>query len=553
MAGPSRFGNISLLLICLSAAVVVVSCNKIESDEEPIVQLPNGKIRGLKRPGNYLSFESIPYAEPPIGKNRFEPPKPYLANWTGIRYATQHPVLCMQWDQFGNKKDLLSGVEDCLTINVYTPSLTRNKPYPVLVLVHGGAFTFSSAQENREDFLMANGKLIVVKMNYRLGPLGFLSTGDDVISGNFGLKDQLLALEWIKGNVAAFNGNPEKITVLGFSAGAASVHLHMMNKNFEKLAAAAVSMSGNALPYWVVDRNPKKKAVALATFLNCPTDSSSSIKRCLQDKDPTDIVRTIKEFQKPYIGYNPAVPFSPVVEAKTVQNAFLTEKPEIIIKSGKSARIPWLAAFTKNDGGYNAAEFMQKDSNGVELIEALNERWQELLPVNLYFKNAVDESELEAFTTSIRQKYMGDEKFTAQNYFLFQKMYTDVIFADSTKKSWNLHKEYTDSPFYGYVYDNPRPRNLGNTLSNRTDINFGTVHGDDFYLLFRGPDFDEVSFTENQKKMSSNFVRMIEDFCLKGNLQFGTCKFAENSSKTKGIVAMYITKDSCKPVSVDEL
>ncbi|XP_055843585.1 esterase-5B-like [Episyrphus balteatus] len=459
----------------------------------------------------------------------------------------------MQWDQFLFKEDLLNGVEDCLTINVYTPGLKSEKPYPVLVLIHGGAFMFGSAVENGVDYLMENRKLIVVKMNYRVGALGFLSTGDDQITGNFGLKDQLLALEWTKANVGAFNGNPEKITVLGFSAGAASVHLQMMNKRFEKLATSAVSMSGAALSYWVIDANPAKKAIAVAKYLDCPTERSSSIKKCLKSKDAADIVRIAREFQKNNIGYNPALVFGPVIESKTAENTFLTEKPEVIIKNGKSAEVPWLASFTKEDGGYNAAEYMQKDSNGVEIIEQLNERWNELAPINLYLTNVVEEKELEEFSNSIRQKYMGDEKFSAENYFKFQKLYTDVIFGDGVKKSWAFHKEYTKSPVYGYMYDNPPPVGVGNLLSNRSDINFGTVHGDDYYLIFKCPECDNESFPENQKTMSSNFVKMIEEFCLTGSLQFGTCKFVENSSKTKGLLAMHITNDSCQSVNVDKL
>ncbi|XP_055843583.1 esterase-5B-like isoform X2 [Episyrphus balteatus] len=504
-------------------------------ENDPIVQLPNGKIRGVNH-GNYLSFESIPYAEPPIGKNRFEAPKPYSGKWLGIRDATKPSVTCIQWDEFYDKKDLTHGVEDCLLINVYTPSLSSEKPYNVLINIHGGAFMY-----------------VIVKMNYRLGVMGFLSTADEVITGNFGLKDQRLALEWTKANIAAFNGNPEKMTVIGESAGSTAVHFQMLNKRFENLATSAISFSGTALSDWGIDGHAAEKAVAVAKYLNCPTDSSSSIKKCLQSKDAADIVRTSKEFQKNNIvPYSPSILFSPVVEPKTAQNAFITEKPETIIRNGKSAEIPWLASVMRDEGAIPCAEYMKKDSNGVEIIEQLNERWTELAPINFCLNNVVEDSELPAYTNKLKQQYMGDKRFNAENYFLFQKFCTDVIIENGVKKAWALHKKYTKSPVYGYMYDNPPPSGIGNLLANRSDINFGTAHDSDTSLIFNS-ESGIAAFPENQQKMSSHFVEMIENFCLTGTLQFGSCKFVENSSKTKGFLAMHITNDSCQSVNADQL
>lgn len=525
-------------LVLLLISVTPIFANP----HEPIVEIPNGKIRGRNH-GHYLSFESIPYAEPPIGENRFEAPKPFTQTWSDIRDATKSPPKCMQWDQYLFKKDdLLDGQEDCLTINVYTPSLEGNKTYPVLVLIHGGAFMFGTADQSGHDYIMTKQNTVVVKMNYRLGPLGFLSTGDDVISGNFGLKDQLLALEWTKANVAAFNGDPESITAFGFSAGAASVHLQMMNKDFEKIAKRGVSLSGTVFCPWVIMRNPAKKAASLAKHLDCPTDNSLDMKSCLKTKNAAEIVRAVGKLQN--IGYNPAVVFSPVIESKTVENAFLTEDPEDIIKSGKSAQIPWLASYSMNDGGYNAAELMQKDANGKEMIEMLNERWNELAPVNLFLENLVEESQFEASANELRKQYLGDKKFSAETYPMVQQMYTDLLFANGVHKAWKLHKEFTQSPVYAYVFDSPAPFGLAQLISNRFDINFGTVHGDDLFLMFNSP--VPVPFSKSQNEQSEKFLKMVGDFCANKTLQFGDCKFIENSPKSKGFFVMQIKPESCE-------
>ncbi|XP_055912379.1 esterase-5B-like [Eupeodes corollae] len=537
---------ISVKVIFLIFFASPIFCS--EADFDPIVQLPNGKIRGRNH-GHYLSFESIPYAEPPINENRLEAPKPFSGSWSDIRDATIAPVKCMQWDQFLFTDDLLDGQEDCLTVNIYTPSIGGNKTYPVLVLIHGGAFMFGTAAQSGHDYIMKNQNLVVVKMNYRLGPLGFLSTEDDVISGNFGLKDQLLAMEWTKANVALFNGNPESITAFGFSAGAASVHLHMLNKNFEKIAKGAVSLSGTSFNDWTIMRNPARRAIALAKHLDCPTDSSSEIKTCLKEKNAADIVRAVRKLQN--IGYNPCLVFGPVIESKTVSNAFLSESPEAIVKSGKSAQIPWLASYSKNDGGYNAAELMQKDSNGVELIEVLNERWNELAPVNLFFENTVPENELDSYASNLRQKYMGNKNFSAENYLLVQKIYTDLLFANGVKKAWKLQKEYTESPVYAYVFDSPAPFGIGQIVSQRFDLKFGTVHGDDFYLMFNSP--IPVSLSKTQNELSQKFIKMIEEFCTNTTLQFGDCKFMENNANTNGFYVMQIKSDSCESSNFENM
>ncbi|XP_055843584.1 esterase-5B-like [Episyrphus balteatus] len=536
----------------LAKLILLIFCTvpiySIQTPSDPIVQLPNGKIRGLNH-GSYFSFESIPYAEPPIGENRFEPPKPFTGNWSDIRDATKSPPKCMQWDQYLFKEDLLDGQEDCLTINIYTPSIGGNKKYPVVVLIHGGAFMFGTADQSGHDYLMKRQDTVVVKMNYRLGPLGFLSTGDDVISGNFGLKDQLLALEWTKANVAAFNGDPESITAFGFSAGAASVHLQMMNKNFEKIAKRAVSLSGTSFCDWVIMKNPARRAIALAKHLDCPTETSSSIKLCLKKKKAADIVRAVSKLQN--IGYNPAIVFGPVIESKTVSNAFLSEHPENIIKSGKSAQIPWLASYSKDDGGYNAAELMQQDSNGKEMIEILNDRWNELAPVNLFFENSVDENQLDAYSNSLREKYLGNKRFSAENYKLVQNMYTDLLFANGVRNAWKLHKQYTNSPVYAYVFDSPAPLGIGQMISRRFDISFGTVHGDDFFLMFKSP--VPVPFSKTQVVQSETFLNMVGEFNANGTLQFADCKFRENNANTNGFYVMEIKPNSCETSNFENM
>lgn len=159
----------------------------------------------------------------------------------------------------------VTGVEDCLYLNVFRPVvLDKNIKLPVIVFIHGGGYFAGSANPDiiGPEYFMDTSEVIMVTIAYRLGALGFLSTGDAEAPGNFGLKDQAMALHWVQDNIEYFNGNPSSVTIMGISAGASSVNMHMSSPLSEGLFHKAVSMSGNALgPY----NNPTKKPLDLAT------------------------------------------------------------------------------------------------------------------------------------------------------------------------------------------------------------------------------------------------------------------------------------------------
>ncbi|XP_049799825.1 juvenile hormone esterase-like [Schistocerca nitens] len=203
------------------------------------VTIPQGTLRGRKakapsgRP--YSAFQAIPYALPPVGRLRLkasslknyiyydqspEPPE----KWSWIRNATIEPNVAPQINVFLDNQD--KGDEACLYLNVYTPKLPTGasaKLIPVLVWIHGRAFMLGSGNTDyygRE--LLLEHDVVLVTLNYRVGALGFLSTGDEVIPGNAGLKDQVMALKWVKSNIANFGGDPQNVTIFGESAGAVS-------------------------------------------------------------------------------------------------------------------------------------------------------------------------------------------------------------------------------------------------------------------------------------------------------------------------------------------
>uniref|UniRef100_A0A1I8PW74 Carboxylic ester hydrolase n=1 Tax=Stomoxys calcitrans TaxID=35570 RepID=A0A1I8PW74_STOCA len=531
-------------LVLISILIVAFGVWWGKSKNDPLViQITNGQLRG-KDHDEYYSYESIPYAETPSGKLRFEAPQPYVRKWHEVFDASVPPKPCMQWDQFQDKPDKLTGIEDCLTVNIYKPK-TGKSNYPVMVYLHGGCFMFGDVNFYHPNYLMENGNIILVKVVYRLGPLGFLSTEDEVISGNFGLKDQRLALKWLQENIAQFGGDPKKIMLTGFSAGGASTHLQMLHTQSKGVIKTAVSFSGVALNPWVINRNARENAFKLAAVMKCPkTENSLEIKKCLQQKPAEDIVSSVKHFQN--IGYNPFTTFGPVVEHEKAPQAFLTQHPRDIIKSGNFNHIPYLAAVTAEDGGYNAAELLQiNPKTGQEYIYLLNDHWPDLAAKNLFLNNFKDHPV--EYAKALREKYMGDKKFSVENYLELQKMYTDVLFKDGLVETLQLHSQHSKTPIFSYVYDNPADESAGVALSGRKDIKFGTNHLDDLSLIMHYP--IRSAPRPDEKIISKKFIDMLVNFVETEKLAFGDCEFEKNNADNgDGVKILWIGKDKCKTI-----
>ncbi|XP_030385289.1 esterase-5B-like [Scaptodrosophila lebanonensis] len=530
----------------LSAIVVCLVFVGTATNGDPLlVDLPVGTIRGRDN-GEYYSYESIPYAEPPVGALRFEAPRPYVRQWSEIFDATKPPEPCMQWDQDTEGRNKLLGVEDCLTVNVYKPKNASRSSYPVVALIHGGAFMFGAVRQNGHEHFMHSGNVIVAKMNYRLGPLGFASAEDDTLPGNYGLKDQRLALQWIKENIYRFGGEPENILVLGFSSGGAAVHLHLLREDFKELAKSAASFSGTALNPWVMMHNARARAFELGRILRCDkVTNSMELKSCLKSKPAAQIVSAVRNFL--VFGYVPFTTFGPVVEPINAPDAFLTQPPREIIKSGNFSQIPWLVSYSREDGGYNAASLLARQPHhGEELIEELNDRWHDLAPYLLFYRHAMKTvEEMDDYSVSLKRRYMGNQTFTLTSYQSVQRIFTDVLFKNGVEEALNLHRQHGRSPIYAYVYDNPADLGIAQALAKRNDVHFGTVHGDDFFLIFANS-IRDPKMRPDEQTISQNFIKMLEDFVRSsdGKLFYGSCEFKNNVNE-KQFQLLSITRNNC--------
>lgn len=453
---------IVFLIVCLCAAATFA--------DELLVELPFGTLRGRDR-GGYYTYESVPYALPPVGPLRFEPPQPFVGEWHETFDATKPAAECLQWSHFVTTPDQLTGSEDCLTVSIYKPKNASRTSFPVVANIFGGAWSFGgSVQDGAREF-MESGNVIVVKINHRVGILGFASTGDAGWSGNYALKDQRLAIKWIKKYISYFGGDAKNMLLLGFSSGAGSVHYQLLHEDMHDLRGV-YSMSGNSLEGWAVQPSPRDQTFELGRVLGCGTPNSTAVlKTCLKAVNANELVRAFTHFL--LFNYVPFAPFSPAVEPEDAVDPFITQLPIDIIKSGKFAQVPWLAGYCQDEGIYNAASLLEKLPNGKERLFELNTRWYELAPYFFSYRNTLNKRERDERSRKLKEQYLGNHNFSLENYYEVQRMFTNEMFKNGVELGVDVQRTYGKSPVYVYIYDNPATQSIGQLIARRTDVVLG--------------------------------------------------------------------------------
>jgi len=238
----------SRTLMAALAAALAVAAATVAGATPPLASTDNGPVRGL-RTGQVAAYLGLPYAAPPVGPLRWRPPAP-SASWTGARDAASFQPACPQKGVSMPGEPPPSTAEDCLYLNVWTPIRRPTRPRPVMVWIHGGGYAKgATALPLYWGDRLAGRGVVVVSLNYRLGPLGFLahpelSREGGGTSGNYGLMDQIAALEWVQRNIAAFGGDPDNVTLFGQSAGAMSISLLTASPRARGLFHRAIAQSG---------------------------------------------------------------------------------------------------------------------------------------------------------------------------------------------------------------------------------------------------------------------------------------------------------------------
>lgn len=316
------------------------------------VKTQEGKIQGkMINNGKVKAFLGLPYAAPPIGERRWKAPE-QAAKWKGTRDATKFGAHCAQGRVFDDMIFQDSGPsEDCLFLNVYAPAdATDKSKLPVMFWIHGGGYAGGASSEPRHngDFLPLKG-VVLVTINYRLGVFGFLVTDElakegNGAAGNYGLLDMVAALEWAKGNIQNFGGDPGNVTIFGESAGSFAVSTLMASPLAQGLFAKAIGESGAAFPGGVAlgGDTVAERAKADGAWMDAIGAKSIKDLRAM----PTDQVLEAVRKKTP-------AGFSPVVDGR-----LLTEPVPDTYDAGKQAHVPLLAGWNADEGSFFAMRGM---------------------------------------------------------------------------------------------------------------------------------------------------------------------------------------------------
>ena len=337
-----------------------------------IVSTKYGDIEGIEASYPNISapyksvskFLGVPFAAPPIEKLRFKAPQPPNEWKPDVRPAKNYENLCIQPTRyewlFKIFRQNFTYSEDCLYLDVYTPNVSLS--LPVLFYIHGGAYETGSSFIHPGDILALQGVVVVV-IQYRLGPFGFLTTGDSAAPGNFGMLDQVEALKWVKDNIENFGGNPNKVTIFGVSAGGTSVSLHLMSPLSKGLFHQAILESGVDLSPWAT--LPISVAVGvtkeLGQKLNCPTSNNAEMIACIHKKEAADIQKASEPKNSLFV--------DSLMCAPVVDKHFLPDTPRNLRKNGDYKKVKLMIGFTSNEGG----PFLGIQANSFGMTENLND------------------------------------------------------------------------------------------------------------------------------------------------------------------------------------
>lgn len=362
-----------------------------------------------------------------------------------------------------------------------------------MVYIHGGAFITGGGSSTTfgPSFLVEND-VVVVTMNYRIGALGFMQTADKAISGNMGLKDQIMALKWVQNNIANFGGDPSKVTIFGDDAGAASVSIHMMSPESTGLFANAIVNGGNALCDMFHQSNPQEAAVELASRLDCTSEKGEDILRCLSTQTQQEIVlKQSAMFQ--FFSF-------PRWFAPTVDGVVLPDTPENLLTQGKFAKVPLMIGQTKDAGAFYYRLTMNTFNGGNYDDNYVDHKLPRMLPVISSFN-----TKLYPITRQVRKRYFVNVDLEDEDEFRprYNEFLTDILFTRCTAKMAEVVASHS-VPTYAYSFDYRGQHSIINLQGEQVDMGVG--HGDDLQYIFDnvyGPDY---GLSKSDKKFSKNVV-----------------------------------------------
>jgi para-nitrobenzyl esterase len=471
-----------LLLAALMPAVLVAQ----SATERTRAETENGTIVGSNEADAGLRvFKGIPFAQPPVGKLRWRPPDP-VQNWKGEREALRFGPRCMQAPIYSDmvfRSDGLS--EDCLYLNVWTLAKSANEQLPVLVYFYGGGFQAGDGSEPRYDGAsMARKGIVTLTANYRLGVFGMLAHPDLTkesphhASGNYTLLDQQAALKWVQQNIAAFGGDPKRVTIAGESAGSQSVSALMASPLSRDLIAGAIGESGamiNSAPGSIPLADAERDGVKFATAVGANSLSA---------------LRAVPAQKLLEAATSPDVRLNPIVDGY-----FLPKPPGEIFAAGEQAKVPLLAGSNSEESSFT--EVLGEDKPTVENYQRAVQR--------LYGEHAE--------TVASMYPAASDSDVTQAA----TELASDRFHGFSTWKWVTLHGLTSKKPTFYYYYAHPRPTPRAAEANSSAEPK-GAVHSAEIEYAMGNLESNEVfAWTEDDYKVSKAMQDYFANFIKTGN------------------------------------
>ena len=437
----------ALLTLAMLTPILGATAQRLGSSDAsaPRARTVNGAVSGVVLPSGVRAFRGIPYAAPPVRELRWQPPQP-ASDWRGVRPADRFADQCMQARVFGDMMFRNSGVsEDCLYLNVWMPAPQGAAKLPVLFYIYGGGFVAGDGSEPRYDGeSMAKRGIVVVTISHRLGIFGFFSHPELAAesphhaSGNYGLMDQAAALQWVQANIAAFGGDPRRVTIAGESAGSFSVSAQMASPLAKHLFAGAIGESGAFFSTTIPTPTHAETEPNGVKFGEAVSARSLAALRALS---ATEVLEASGRPGVPRFGPN-------------IDGYFFTESPAATFMAGRQARVPLLAGWNSEESNSRALvnETPTPENARAQFAKIFGTRAGEAASV------------FPASTAAEAQQSLTD-------------LASDRFIGYSTWKWLDLQASTSGKPVYRYLYARPRPPLVASMGDARPGLAGGIVRG----------------------------------------------------------------------------
>ncbi|XP_066249553.1 carboxylesterase 4A-like [Euwallacea similis] len=471
-----------------------------------ILQISSGQIKGreLLLGGSnqiYYAFQGIPYAKPPVNDLRFREPLP-IEKWNGTLKAAQEAPRCVY-------SSSVAGSEDCLYLNVFSPEIRKEcnqTLLPVMVWIHEDIFSTENSPKLESfypDYFISEG-VVIVTLSYRVGIFGFLSTEDYSAPGNWGLKDQILALKWVQENIQNFGGDHNNVTLFGQGAGSSYISILIQSPLAKGLFHRAILQSGTSLNQWAYSQNPRKAAFGVARLLDIHTDQSRELVDHLRKVDyRTLYVVSVSTDFRETIFHNPldGLAFAPNTEVPH-PGAVISNHSHSILKDGEFNGVPVIVGFNSQEalGSINVINYLIPYLAKYDLFST------KLVPKSLNIKRYLIKI---IVAQLIRIKYFGWKPMILSNNQLVQFV-TDDQFARPIYEFARQYSKY--SPIYFYIFSHEGP--LG--VDGKHRLSSGVAHGEEINYLWKRE--SNINNAPNEDILTrKRLLRLWSNFAKTGN------------------------------------